>query len=132
MEIGVDDLAMDELEASALLASEGVELDPRSCASCSARRRAGRSACTSRRSRCWPGAAQQRDGTSFHGDDSLMADYFRAELLSRLTPDVVAFLTRTAVLDRLSGPLCEAVVGSSGSGRMLEAIAGSNALLVPL
>ena len=40
------------------------------------------------------------------------------------------FLTRTAVLDQLSGPLCDAVLQVSGSQQVLESLAASNQLLV--
>jgi LuxR family maltose regulon positive regulatory protein len=42
------------------------------------------------------------------------------------------FLTRTAVLERLSGPLCDAVLELSGSAVTLADLARSNLLLVPL
>jgi LuxR family transcriptional regulator, maltose regulon positive regulatory protein len=42
------------------------------------------------------------------------------------------FLTRTAVLERMSGPLCEAVLEEAGSAAVLAALARSNLLLVPL
>jgi LuxR family transcriptional regulator, maltose regulon positive regulatory protein len=42
------------------------------------------------------------------------------------------FLTRTAVLDRISGPLCEAVLEAPGSAATLAELARSNLLLVPL
>src|SRR5271166_3607772 len=41
-------------------------------------------------------------------------------------------LTRTAVLERMCGPLCEAVLEMAGSAAMLADLAGSNLLLVPL
>ena len=44
----------------------------------------------------------------------------------------VQFLTRTAVLDRLSGPLCDAVLGTTGSAEILEVLERSNLLVVPL
>ena len=61
-----------------------------------------------------------------------MAEYLRTELLSRLSDAEVTFLTRTAVLDRMSGPLCDAVLDSTGSGAVLESLAHSNLLLVAL
>ena len=42
------------------------------------------------------------------------------------------FLTRTAVLERMSGPLCDAVLELSGSAVTLAELARSNMLLVPL
>ena len=44
----------------------------------------------------------------------------------------MAFLTRTAVLDRLSGPLCDAVLETSGSAAVLASLERSNLLVVPL
>ena len=61
-----------------------------------------------------------------------MADYLRTELLERLSEDEVSFLTRTSVLGRMSGPLCDAVLDRTGSGAVLESLAHSNLLLVAL
>jgi LuxR family transcriptional regulator, maltose regulon positive regulatory protein len=66
------------------------------------------------------------------GDDRYMADYVRAEHLAGLEPEMLAFLRRSSVLDRMSGPLCDAVLGTSGSGRQLRAIDRSNLFVVPL
>ena len=42
------------------------------------------------------------------------------------------FLTRTSILERLSGPLCDAILRRSGSARTLESIERGNLLVVPL
>ena len=42
------------------------------------------------------------------------------------------FLLETSVLDRLSGPLCDAVTGRADGQQMLEAIERANLFLVPL
>jgi LuxR family maltose regulon positive regulatory protein len=42
---------------------------------------------------------------AFAGDDRFVVDYLNAELLARLPARQVSFLTRTAVLDRMCGPL---------------------------
>jgi LuxR family transcriptional regulator, maltose regulon positive regulatory protein len=44
----------------------------------------------------------------------------------------VAFLTRTAVLERMSGPLCDAILETTGSAQVLASLEESNLLLVPL
>jgi len=54
------------------------------------------------------------------------------EFLARLSEQRRAFLTRTAVLERMSGPLCEAALELPGSAGLLEELARSNLLLVPL
>ena len=69
---------------------------------------------------------------SFGGDDRLVSDYLESEFLARISRQQRAFLTRTAVLERMCGPLCEAVLELSGSAAVLADLAGSNLLLVPL
>jgi LuxR family transcriptional regulator, maltose regulon positive regulatory protein len=61
-----------------------------------------------------------------------MVDYLQSELLAQLPAEQVTFLTRTAVLERMCRPLCDAVLGTTGSGRFLESLERSNLLLVPL
>ena len=74
-----------------------------------------------------PGAA-----ASFGGDDRFVSEYVESEFLARISSSQRMFLTRTAVLERMSGPLCEAVLGLPGSGAVLADLARSNLLLVPL
>jgi ATP/maltotriose-dependent transcriptional regulator MalT len=69
---------------------------------------------------------------SFDGDDRLVSDYMESEFLSRTSLRQRAFLTRTAVLERMCGPLCDAVLQVSGSAAVLADLAGANLLLVPL
>jgi LuxR family transcriptional regulator, maltose regulon positive regulatory protein len=54
-----------------------------------------------------------------------------SEFLTQISSSERAFLTRTAVLERMSGPLCEAVLETGGSAAVLAALARSNLLLVP-
>jgi LuxR family maltose regulon positive regulatory protein len=49
-------------------------------------------------------------------------DAYLAEMLSGLPPDLVMFMLRTAILDRLSAPLCEAVAGASSAQTLLASI----------
>jgi LuxR family maltose regulon positive regulatory protein len=69
---------------------------------------------------------------SFGGDDRLVSEYMESEFLSRISPGQRAFLTRTAVLERMCGPLCEAVLEAAGSAAVLADLAAANVLLVPL
>ncbi len=66
------------------------------------------------------------------GNDPFVTDFLRSEFLARLPPAEVEFLTRTSILDRLSGPLCDAVLESTGSARLLETLERSNAFVVSL
>ena len=68
----------------------------------------------------------------FAGDDRLVVDYLAAEVLEGATPERREFLLRTSILSRLTGPLCDAVAGTTGSGRVLEELERSNLFLVPL
>jgi LuxR family transcriptional regulator, maltose regulon positive regulatory protein len=69
---------------------------------------------------------------AFSGDDRQIVDYFAAEVLDGLPPRFRSLLLRTSVLDRLAGPLCDAVTGADGSQRLLEEIERSQLFLVPL
>jgi LuxR family transcriptional regulator, maltose regulon positive regulatory protein len=132
VEIGIEDLAMEAEEAHLLLAGAGVDLDDAELTE------------LVRRTEGWPvglylaalalksGDHHGRAGFTFTGDDRLMVDYLRSELLSRLPGERVSFMTRTSVFDRMSGPLCDAVLERRRSGRLLEELEGSNLLLVPL
>ena len=69
---------------------------------------------------------------SFGGDDRLVSEYIRAEFLATISRRHREFLTRTAMLERMSGPLCEAVLEGPGAAAVLAELARSNLLLVPL
>jgi LuxR family transcriptional regulator, maltose regulon positive regulatory protein len=68
----------------------------------------------------------------FAGDDCVVADYLRDELLASVREDQFAFLVRTSVLDTLSAPVCDAVLDLAGSGATLAGLARSGTLLVSL
>ena len=78
------------------------------------------------------GTRQNAAGFTFSGDDIFMGDYLRSELLDRISDAEVSFLTRTSVLDRMCGPLCDAILGEKGSGAVLEQMEARNLLVVPL
>jgi LuxR family transcriptional regulator, maltose regulon positive regulatory protein len=132
VEVGVEELAMDEQEAGALLEGAGVVLADAEVAELVGHTEG------------WPvglylaglalkaGGPPATAGLGFTGDDRFMADYLWSELLGQLPPERVAFLTRTAVLERMSGPLCDAVLETTGSSEVLAWLEKSNLLLVPL
>jgi LuxR family maltose regulon positive regulatory protein len=130
VEIGVEGLAFTEDGARSLLRAAGADLPDEEVGQ------------LSRRTEGWAAglylAALARNGATGApgiagaGDDRLVADYLRSELLSRLSPRDLSFLTRTAVLDRLSGPLCDAVLDMSASAAELERLQKRNLFLVPL
>ena len=129
VEIGPDDLAMDGAEARALLAQGGIDLARVDVAE------------VVRRTEGWPVAlhfaalslgAGGRRAAPLAGDDRFLVDYVQSELLAGLPRRLVSFLTRCSVLERLSGPLCDAVLATTGSADLLESLARSNLLVAPL
>ncbi|HEX2805689.1 MAG TPA: LuxR C-terminal-related transcriptional regulator [Kineosporiaceae bacterium] len=69
---------------------------------------------------------------AFTGSDRFIIDYLADEVLARQPSEVRGFLLLTAVLDRLTGPLCDAVTGRSDGSRMLETLERGNLFLTPL
>ena len=51
---------------------------------------------------------------AFAGSNVYVLDYLVEEVLDRQPHNVQGFLLRTSILDRLSGPLCDAVMGADG------------------
>ena len=131
-EIGPADLSLTAAEAASLLRAAEVVLGDDEVAE------------LHRRTEGWPvglylAALYLREGgslpgaaASFSGNDLFVSQYVESEFLDRISSSQRAFLTRTAVLERMSGPLCEAMLDVPGSGVALAALARSNLLLVPL
>jgi LuxR family transcriptional regulator, maltose regulon positive regulatory protein len=132
VEVSAEDLAMSPEEAAALLEGAGAELGEASIHE------------LLQRTEGWPaglyiaalaikaGTRQSEVGFTFTGDDIFMGDYLRSELLDRVSGAEASFLTRTSVLDRMCGSLCDAILGEEGSQRFLERLEGRNLLIVPL
>jgi LuxR family maltose regulon positive regulatory protein len=132
MEIGPNDLSLTCEESSSLLSNARIELGEDEVAE------------LHRRTEGWPAglylaALYLREGgpfasaaVAFGGDDRLVSDYMESEFLSRVSAQQRLFLTRTAVLERMCGPLCEAVLEMGGARVLLAELARSNLLLVPL
>ena len=68
----------------------------------------------------------------FAGNDRYIVDYLVDEVLQRQPDEVRSFLLRTSILDRLSGPLCDAVTGHTQSRATLEGLDRANLFLIPL
>jgi LuxR family maltose regulon positive regulatory protein len=69
---------------------------------------------------------------AFTGSHRFVIDYLADEVLARQPAAVREFLLRTAVLERLSGPLCDAVTGQDGSDRVLDELDRGNVFVVAL
>ena len=132
LEVTADDLAMGPSEAQSLLTGAGVEADEASLRD------------LLQRTEGWPaglyiaalaiksGTRQSDAGFTFTGDDVYMGDYLRSELLAGISAEEGSFLTRTSVLERMCGSLCDAILENTGSGAVLEQMETRNLLVLPL
>jgi LuxR family transcriptional regulator, maltose regulon positive regulatory protein len=69
---------------------------------------------------------------AFTGTHRYVLDYLTEEVLERQPERVRTFLLQTSILDRLIGPLCDAVTRESDGQQMLEHLQRANLFLVPL
>ncbi|MCB0206173.1 MAG: LuxR family transcriptional regulator, partial [Anaerolineae bacterium] len=69
---------------------------------------------------------------SFTGSHRFVLDYLIEEVLNQQTAEVQAFLLQTAILDRLTGPLCNALTGQNNGQTTLEMLEHANLFIVPL
>ena len=132
VEFGVEYLTFTKEEARAFLAYAGVEFSDDTVDT------------LLRRTEGWPAGvyvAARAVGTAsdatvavsrLTGDDPFILDYLRDELLDRESPEMARFLMRTAVLDQMSGALCDYVLGRSDSAHRLAEAARRNLFIVPL
>jgi ATP/maltotriose-dependent transcriptional regulator MalT len=70
--------------------------------------------------------------SGFTGSHRFVFDYLSEEVLSRQPEQVQAFLLHTSILERLSGPLCDAVTGQQKGQATLAALDQANLFVVPL
>ena len=69
---------------------------------------------------------------AFTGSHRYVLDYLAEEVLERQSEQMRSFLLETAVLERLSGELCDAVTGRPGSQALLEQAERAGLFVVPL
>src|SRR4051794_10412323 len=132
LELGPDDLRMDEHEARQLLSATGLDVTEEDAAE------------LVRRTEGWPaglylaalsarttGVGPQKIG-ALTGNDPFVADFLRSEFFAHLPAHELQFLTRTSMVEQMSGPLCDAVLASHGSAEILESLAHSNRFVVGL
>jgi LuxR family maltose regulon positive regulatory protein len=132
LELRSRDLAMTRREAAALLGMHGLDLPTDEVVA------------LLRRTDGWPAglllaalAVQRapdraRAINRFGGNNRLVADYLADEVMAGLSSEHARFLTRTSILDVLSGPVCDATLGTSGSGAVLRDLVRADVLLEPL
>jgi LuxR family transcriptional regulator, maltose regulon positive regulatory protein len=129
MEIGLDELALDEGGARAIFHEAQVEWTPESVGE------------VTKRTEGWPVGIQlaalitkdaKDEGYFVTGDDRYVADYLYQEILSRQPEHLQGFLRRTAVLEQMSGSLCDAVLESHDAIQTLRELERRNLFVLPL
>ena len=73
-----------------------------------------------------------RFAAEFSGSERTVAEYLLDEVLDRQPEDVRRLLLRTSVLERVSGPLADALAGGSGGERVLQELEVANAFVASL
>jgi LuxR family transcriptional regulator, maltose regulon positive regulatory protein len=132
LEIGPRDLSLTREEAASLLHAAEVALDEDQVTELHGRTEGWAAGLYLAALYLREGGSLPPATASFGGDDRFISEYVESEFLARISRTQRAFLTRTAVLERMCGPLCEAVLEVPGSGAVLADLARSNLLLVPL
>jgi LuxR family transcriptional regulator, maltose regulon positive regulatory protein len=66
----------------------------------------------------------------FSGSERTVADYLLAEVLARQPADVRRLLLRTSILDHVTGPLADHLLGSTASERILLSLEDQNVFVV--
>ena len=132
LEIGPAELSLSRQEAASLLHAADVPLGDDDVAALHQRTEGWAAGLYLAALYLREGGSVQGAGDAFGGDDRLVSQYMESEFLGRISARHREFLTRTAVLNRMCGPLCEAVLDQPGSAAELAELVRSNLLLVPL
>ena len=69
---------------------------------------------------------------TFGGSNRHVVDFLVTEVLEAHTPSAQALMLHTSILERLTGPLCDALMDQEGSAEKLDELSRSNLFLVPL
>ena len=132
VEIGAALIALDAEETRAVAASVGLELTQESAEALQERTEgwAGAVVLAATFLRGREDAAERAAGLS--GNQQQIADYLLEEVLESQPDHLAKFLLGTSILDRMTAPLCNAVLGVDDAADSLEALSRSNALVVAL
>jgi LuxR family transcriptional regulator, maltose regulon positive regulatory protein len=129
LEFRANDLALDAAGTEQIFAQEHLSLSPELAAA------------VTRRTEGWPVGiylaamiANDTDGTALavSGDDRYVSDYLYRESLMQVPERDQRFLRRTAVLDQLCAPLCDALLGESSGQEHLRRLEATSMFLIPL
>jgi LuxR family transcriptional regulator, maltose regulon positive regulatory protein len=129
LRVAIEDLRLSDVEADALLRGAGLELQDDDVRAVNARCEGWAAGLYLTALAGMPAVTRIRQHGTV-GVDRFVGDYFRLEVLDPLGAEDREFLQQVAVLDRISGHLCDAMLGASGSAARLNALARSSGFLV--
>jgi LuxR family transcriptional regulator, maltose regulon positive regulatory protein len=131
VELRMRDLAMTSAEAATLLRRAGLKLEFEAVQT------------LVRETEGWPAAlylaalSLREDpeligSAGFAADDHLLTEFLSDDVLSVIPPELTGLVMDTAVLDELSGPVCDDVLDARGSALALARLEKESQLLIPL
>jgi len=132
VEIETADLALDAQETRAVAASGGLELSEEEAEALCARTEGWAAAVVLATLSLGGREDAGARATGLSGDQTQIADYLLEEVLDRQPEHLKRFLLGTSILGRMTAPLCDAVLGTTGAAASLEALARSNAFVIPM
>ena len=126
------DLRFTEQEARQLLMAAGVRLSPEGLRALHERTEGWAAGLRLAALALARSSVPEHAARAFSGDERAVGDYLRAEVLAPLPDRMRRLLLDTAVLDRVSGPLAEALTGAAGAERVLQDLADADGFVVPV
>jgi LuxR family maltose regulon positive regulatory protein len=129
LELSSSDLALDAEGATTIFARAEVDISPEAASAVTGRTEG------------WPAGLylaaviardNPGDASTISGDDRFVTDYLYRESLVQVPDGLQEFLRRTAILDQLSAPLCDAVMGHRGAEARLRELEAKSLFLIPL
>ena len=132
VEIGTELIALDPTETQDVAASTGLELS-QAAAGALWERTEGWAAAVALATLALRGRADGADrAAGLSGNQQQIADYLLEEVLERQPDHLKKFLLGTSILDHMTAPLCDEVLGTTNAAGSLEDLARSNAFIVSL
>jgi LuxR family maltose regulon positive regulatory protein len=132
VEIGIAHLALDAEETRGVAASGGLELTEESAEGLRERTE-GWAAAVMLAALSLGGREDAGERAArLSGDQQQIADYLLEEVLNNQPDHLRTFLLGTSILERMTAPLCNAVLEVENAADSLETLARSNAFVIPL
>lgn len=132
VELGPADLRMSDAEALALLDEAGVSLDGHAATHLIEHAEGWAAGIYIAGLAARGGVEPDRGPASRAATNRQVEEYLHEQVIAGLEPGTRSFLVRTSVLDELDGATCDALLGVTGSGTVLDDLARANLFVVPL